>query len=418
MELFQQAKKSGIICNYGITDRFKSNYAVVDFILPLTAENATGMSLLAGVLGRGCKAYPEMDQIGRFLAKNYGAALHISAAKAGEMEILSFGVNYLNNDCAIDGEDIGGAVLSLLKELIFNPLLEAGSFNQRYVIQEKKNLEDKIAAQFNDKRIYSLNRCKALMCANEAYGIDELGDLELLASMDAAKLYAFYQKMLNEALVIIGYVGQEAGAAFEDLAEQFAAREQKILFAEIKNDVESVREIVEPMQLNQSKLNLGFRLGDAAVQNGAACRLFNVLYGGSANSKLFMNVREKLSLCYYCSSTIDRFKNVMFVSSGVESEKYEQVRAEIEAQLKAVACGDFSKEEFENAKAYLIDSIRGNLDNKSSIAASMVSNTLREELKSPEQEIEEIAALKKEDIIAIAQDIQLDTVYFLKGVRE
>lgn len=415
MEFVRKSINQGVTVNYGITDRFKSNYLSVDFILPLTAENATGMSLLAGVLSRGCKAFPQMDVISRFLAKNYGASLSIHAGKAGEMEIFTVSANFLNDAYAIDGEPIYDNMIAFLEELIFSPLVKGNGFYPEIFEQEVKNLSDKMAALFNDKRLFSLERCKAVMCADEPFGINEMGDEETLKSFSAESLYTFYKKMISEAFVVVSYVGKQKDLA-DTFVQSFCAR-KKLDFQSAIKTVSETKEVIEPMNLNQSKLNLGFRLGESAVKNGAACRLFNVLYGGSANSKLFMNVRERLSLCYYCSSSIDRFKNVMFVSSGIESEKYQQARDEIEAQLQAIAGGDFSDEEFQNAKAYLIDSVRGSYDSKSAIAAAMVSRTLRDEQKTMEQELEEIEAVTRDEVIMIAKEIKLDTVYLLKGVQ-
>ena len=417
MRFYREHLKQGVVCNYGITDQFKSSYISVDIILPLTVENATGMTLLSGVLSRGCKTYPQMDKISHFLAKNYGASLMINASKAGEMELLTVALRYLNNAYAIDGENIRENMISFLKELLFAPLVEEGGFFKDYVEQEKSNHADKIKGLFNDKRLYSLERCKELMCEGEPFGISEMGSLEQLDSITPQSLYAFYLKMMNEAFVTLSYVGADEGQILTDLAGAFAARDASVPLAIEGKKQDRVREIVDPMNLNQSKLNLGFRLGAAARENGAACRLFNVLYGGSANSKLFMNVRERLSRCYYCSSNIDRFKNVMFVSSGVEAEKYELARKEILAQLDAVKNGDFTDEEFESAKNYLVDSVRGTLDNKGAISASMTANTLRGEEKTPAQDIEETLAVRREDVVAVAAGVTLDTVYFLKGVQ-
>ncbi|MBQ7935888.1 MAG: insulinase family protein [Clostridia bacterium] len=417
MKFYQDQPRVGVVCNYGIADHFKTGYLSVDFVLPLTLENATGMSLLAGVISRGCKEYPRMDLISRYLARNYGASFSINANKAGELEILTFSFTYLNNEYAIDGEDIRGAVLALFREMVFHPLVENGGFLPEYVEQEKANHADKIKGIFNDKRVYSLERCKELMCRNEAFGIHDMGNIETLEGFDHQSLYAFFQKMMADAHVVISYVGKEQGHFLTDLADGFSAREDAMPQTFVCPQAGETREIVEPMDLNQSKLNLGFRLGDAALQNGAACRLFNLLYGGSATSKLFLNVRERLSLCYYCSSSIDRFKNVMFVSSGVEADKYEEARKEIEAQLAAIAEGAFTEEEFANAKAYLVDSIYGLSDSEGALASLMLSGTLRGVLKTPEQEIEEIQRVERETVIEIAKSVTLDTVYFLKGVH-
>jgi len=417
MKFNRENPKDGVICNYGYADNFKSSYISVDLALPLTAENATGMSLLAGVLGRGSKNYPSMDCISRYLAKNYGASFSIRSSKSGEMEFLSFSLSYLDNKYAIDGEDICESATALLKDMIFNPLADGGSFALDYVEQEKQNLSDRISGLFNDKRLYSLERCKELMFDKEAYGVGEMGDRETLGTFDAKSLYAFYEKVINQALVVITYVGKKSGFTLRGFSDMFAARKNAMPITQICNEVTSVREIIDPMELNQSKLNMGFRMSDAALKSPEACCLFNVLYGGSATSKLFMNVRERLSLCYYCSSQVDRFKNIVLVSSGIEASKYEQARKEIESQLAAVASGDFSEDELNDAKMYLIDSLYGMADSKSMLASKMISGVFRDELKTPEEEAEEIRKVTREMIMEIAAGVSLDTVYFLKGVQ-
>lgn len=417
MEFYQEKPRQGVVCNYGFTDYFKTAYFAVDFVMPLTEENATGLSLLSGVLSRGSEKYPQMDLISRFLAKHYGASFSINASKAGEMEILSLAFTHLDNEYAIDGEDLRGAVLSFIHEMLFKPLVSDGAFNREYVAQEKNNLADKITGLFNDKRVYSLERCKSIMCADEAYGIHDMGRPETLEQFDERSLYRFYEKMMSQAYIVISYVGKNHGYVLKDLADNFSDRCDKVADTEVRYDVGDADEVIEVMDLNQSKLNLGYRLGRTARKKGAACRLFNVLFGGSATSKLFMNVRERLSLCYYCSSNVDRFKNVMFVSSGVEASKYLDARSEIEAQLAAIANNDFSDDELQNAKLYLNDSIRGFYDSESALASLMISGTLRGEMKTPDQEIEDISRVTREDIIEIAKEAQLDTVYFLKGVH-
>ncbi len=417
MEMLQEMPRKGVIYNYGYTSHFKTGYLSVDFFMPLTKENATGMSLLAGVLSRGCRKFSGMDRISRYLAKNYGASLSITAGKVGEMESLTFAFSFLDRAYAIDGEDIRAAMVALFRALVFDPLIEDGAFRADYVEQEKKNLADKITGLFNDKRIWALERCKSLMCEGEAFGISESGDLETLEGFDPKNLYAFFQKLTKEAWVMATYVGQEKDRFMAKLLEDLPARENEMPATQVVPFSGKIKEIEEPMDLNQSKLTIGFRMGEAALADSAACRLFNVLYGGSATSKLFMNVRERLSLCYYCSSRLHRMKNVMFVASGIEADKYEEARSEIEHQLKAIADGDFSDEEMENARAYMIDSYRSLHDNQSALASLMVTGTLHQELHTPEEEIEAFKKVSREALIAVAKDVRLDTVYFLKGVH-
>ncbi|MBQ7095326.1 MAG: insulinase family protein [Clostridia bacterium] len=417
MELLQQMPCKGVIYNYGFADHFKTGYLSVDFFMPLTKENATGMSLLAGMLCRGCKKYPGMDLISRYLAKNYGASLSVTASKAGELEILTFAFSFLDREYTIDGEDVRRAMIALFRELVFAPLAENGAFRSDYMEQEKSNLIDKITGIFNDKRVYALEQCKSLMCENEAFGIGEYGDIELVKAYNEKSLYDYFRKLLDEAWVMVNYVGKERELFMDALTEGLSPRTTEMPSTQVVEFSGKVREIVDPLDLNQSKLTLGFRLGKAALEKPMACRLFNVLYGGSATSKLFMNVRERLSLCYYCSSRLDRLKNVMFVASGIEAEKYEQARNEIEHQLKNVAQGEFTQEEMDNAKAYLIDSFRSFYDNESALASMMITGTLHGKVCLPEEEIQAVQAVTREDLVAVAREVQLDTVYFLKGVH-
>lgn len=264
MQFYQDQLHRGVVCNYGIADHFKTGFLSVDFVLPLNEENATGMSLLAGVISRGCEQYPRMDLISRHLARYYGSAFSAAANKAGEMEILSLSYTYLNNDYAIDGEDIQSAVLDLMKEMIFRPLVQENGFLSEYVDQEKANLTDKIKGIFNDKRVYSLERCKELMCKDEAFGVHETGSIQCLEKFNEKSLYSFYRKMVEEAYVVVSYVGKEQGHFLSDFAKAFDDRTGEMPKTVICTTVDQLNEVTETMDLNQSKLNLGFRLGEAA----------------------------------------------------------------------------------------------------------------------------------------------------------
>ena len=416
MEFFQKQVKKGVICNYCRMDHIKTSFVSVDFLMPISEEIATSMSLLSGVLSRGCKELPSMDQISRYLSNYYGISFSINSDKAGEYVFLTFSAEYLNNEYAIDGKDIRAAVFCLIRNMIFDPLTENGHFKEDYVNQEISNLEDRIDGLLNDKRAYALSRCKEEMCSGEPYGINPLGSKASLKKTDALRLFDFYLKMIRDATVVITYVGENREKFPEDFAGLFTPRVNDLPATIIKPASSAAREIIESMELSQAKLNLGFRLGSAAQKKHAACRLFNVLYGASPTSRLFTNVREKRSLCYYCMSAVDRLKNVMFVICGIETENYDEARREILDQLSVVARGDFSEEEFMNAKAYLTDSIRGNCDSKSAIAAMMLAGTLLGAPESPEREIAEIESVSREDVMEIASETVLDTVFLLKGV--
>lgn len=409
---------SGIVRNDIFSDNFKSDSITLHFFVPLKKETATMISLLTLVLKRGNTRYGEMDKIGEYLEKNYGAVLNISTAKAGETQELTFVANFLDDRFAIDGEPIADNIISLMYSTIFDPITENGGFKATFVKQEKQNLRDKILSLINDKRGYSLEKCKQSMFKDEAYGVYEQGDVDMLENITPKSLYEYYLTLLDSAKLFISYAGYERDTEklFAPILEKLDRGNRIALETQIVDNVNRVNYVTEPMNVAQSKLNIGFRLGENAKNDFFALRMFNVIFGGSPTSKLFMNVREKLSLCYYCASTIDALKNVMFVYSGIETENYEKARDEIFAQLELMKKGEFSNEEFENARAYLIDSIVQAGDSLNALIALRVSAIITGHGLSPEEQIEQIKKVTPERVVNVASSIVTDTVYLLKGI--
>ena len=203
---------------------------------------------------------------------------------------------------------------------------------------------------------------------------------------------------------------------FSNILKKLDKTSRPVFKTVIDNTPREINTVVEPMGVAQSKLNIGLRMGKAAMDDPFAARVFNAVYGGTATSKLFANVRERLSLCYYCASSVDYQKNVMFVYSGIETENYEKARDEIFNQLELVKKGDFSDEELSNAVASLVDSYVQIGDSLGSLIAHRVSSDLLGISLSREEQIEQIKSVTRERVIAVAQDITADTVYLLKGI--
>ncbi len=410
--------KSGIIKSDIFSDNFKSDCISLNFFVPLKKNTATMIALLTGVLKRGNAKYGEMDTVGEYLEKNYGAILNITTGKAGEMQELNFIASFLDDRFAIDNEPVAENIIDLLYSTVFEPILENGAFKASFVEQEKQNLRDKILSLLNDKRAYSLEKCKQAMFKTEDYGTYELGDITMLDDITPESLYKFYLQLINSAMLFVNYAGYERDTdfLFKPILDKLDKGNRTVPQTLVRDSVSNVRYETEEMNVAQSKLNIGFRLGAPAKDDFFALRMFNVIYGGSPTSKLFMNVREKLSLCYYCASTIDALKNVMFVYSGIETEDYEKARDEILAQLELMKNGDFSKDEFENARAYVIDSLVQAGDSLASLISINVSAIIAGHNMTPSQQIEQIKDVTPERVKAVANGILTDTVYLLKGV--
>ncbi len=419
MEYKSYKTESGITRHDILCDNFKTACITVDFFIKLDKVNASYLSLISAVLKRGNEKYGEMDKIGEFLDKNYGASFGVSVAKAGDMQRLSITCVYMDDRYALDGEAVSQNMVSLIESTLFAPLTENGAFKSAFVEQEKRNLKDKIASLVNEKRQYSLEKCKQTMFKDDIYGVYEQGDPEIIDKITPKGLYDFFIDTVKTAMVYICYAGskKDTELLFKPLLQKLDTENRSVLSTVVNNTVGDTTYKTEPMPVAQSKLNLGFRLGKLAKADPFATRLFNVIYGASATSKLFNNVRERLSLCYYCASTIDFIKNVMFVYSGIETCNYQKAHDEILFQLNEIKSGNITEDEFNNAKAGLIDSYIQIGDSLSSLIENRISTNLAGITLSRDEQIEQVKAVTLERVIAVSQDIALDTVYLLKGTE-
>lgn len=404
------------------TENFKTNFISIDFLLPLNEKSAAPLSLLSQVLGRGCEKYGEMEKISALLEKLYGAEISIQTNRIGEYQSLSFDLSFLRERFLPDTSNISDTALDLLFSIIAEPITENGVFRADFVAQEKQNLIDKINAVINDKRRYALLRCRELMFQGEPYGVFELGREEAVSNIDAATLYAFYQSLLRVAPVFVSVIGEDGDLAdkVKEKLRRVGVADERILEGQTqgKNAVGKVRYFEDVFDLSQSKLCMGFRLGKTAQQYPQAARLFNVVYGGSPTSKLFMNVRERLSLCYYCSSMLDPLKNIMFVSSGISADKFEAAKDEILRQLQDMREGKIAKEEFENAKIYLLDTFRSIKDSQARQGALALQQGVLGITEDLDEMIRGIQEVTVQQVVEVAKDTELDTIYLMKGKME
>ena len=397
------------------TDNFKFNSYTMNFLIPLNEKNATYASLLSQVLKRGNEKYGKMDKIVARLEELYGVNITVSSDKFGEMLAFSVQCYCMDDAFALDGEQIFESTLDLMSNILFHPLRENGLFRSDFFSQEKSNHADTIRGIINDKRVFSMMRCKEIMFESSNYRFSSNGTLDCLEQITNASLYSFYQDVLARSSIVVTYIGRKT--AVKDLTEKYfmplLSGENLLTVKSAYKVPAEVRYAEESYDVAQGKLCLGFRFTKPA--DYFAARLFNVIFGGSPTSKLFMNVREKLSLCYYCSSVIDPLAHALFISSGIEFENYQIALDEIIKQFEDIKNGVISTEEFENGKVYLLDFIKGMRDSHSALLADKLRNYFLEIDYTPEQQLDIVSNLTKEQIIQVASCLELDTVYFLKG---
>jgi predicted Zn-dependent peptidase len=418
-ELKQYEIAKGITLNTITSDKFKTNYLSVNFLRPLSKEEASLSALLPMVLKRGCAALPNMKEIGRELDLLYGAKLEVQVRKKGEVQIAGLSLAFLDDGYALEKEDISGRAVALLCDIFLHPLVEDGGFKKEYVESEKKNLADLIEAQINDKRTYAMNRCYEEMCKDEAFGVSEYGQIEAVRAITAESLYRYYKSLINSAKIEFFYIGKAPERIAKTIKPNFLDIE-RVDPAELKTLIVKksfkVREVVEELPVAQGKLSLGFRTGIAAGDKEfPALQLMSAVYGGGPTSRLFMNVRERLSLCYYCASRLERIKGVMLVFSGIEVAQKERAQAEILAQLEAVKGNKFTDEELEAARMSLINSYKSIQDSMAGLEDWYLGQIASGSIQSLDDAARNIAEVSREEVVRAAQTVTLDTIYFLKG---
>ena len=405
------------------TDRFKTGCLNVNFVRPLTPEEAPLAALLPSVALRGTRRHPDIRSISAFLDEHYGASVGTLARKKGEILTTGFFADFPEEGLLPPGERVFGPVVDFLGELLFEPRLVDGRIPADVFEGEKRNLLDTIDWRLNDKRTYSVYRMIRTMCAGEAYGVPRLGERPEAEAITPEGLLAWYRRMLRHSRVELFYMGarpqDEVADALRDMLSPLERDAVDPVGTKVLRTAGPVREVVETLDVLQGKLCIGLRTGITGDDpDFPALMLLNAVFGAGTTSKLFLNVREKLSLCYYASSSIDRFKGLMIISSGIESANYARAKDEIFRQLDACVRGEISAEELENARRAILSALRASLDSPSRMDEYSLGCALSGRDEDVETLMGRIRAVTKDEVCAAAGKLSVDTIYFLKGAAQ
>ena len=405
------------------TNKFKSAYLSVTLLAPLEPETAAANALIPSVLRRGTAAHPDMESLSAALDELYGGAIEPAVRRKGETQCVGFVASFLDDAYALNGEKILESAAALLGELLLRPYTQDGIFCPDYTAGERANLIDRIRGQINDKRSYATHRLIQLMCGEEAFGTDKLGDETTAAAITPASLWQRYQDLLRTAAVEVYYCGsaqpERVEAALRSALSGLPVNEARVVpDCEVRIHAGTQPRVVEEaLDVTQGKLAMGFRTGGITCweEEYPALAMCSAVFGGTTLSKLFLNVREKLSLCYYASSMLEKLKGLMLVSSGIEFDKYQTARDEILAQLEAVRRGEIADWELEGARRTLISGHLATLDDQ----ARQEEFWLGQAAAGLDTTIQELAGqfetITREQVAQAARKLELDTIYFLKG---
>ena len=410
----------GVYLTYLPAVKFKTNYLSAQFIAPLRRETAALNALLPPVLRRGTAALPDLARMEAHLDMLYGASVSASVRKMGEAQTFGFLGSIIDDACALDGKPLLEPLAALLGDLVCHPALEDGGLVPAYVEGERAIQIDAIRSVINEKRAYANKRLLEEMCDEEPFGLSHIGEGDTASAITPSILTSHYRRQLAKSPLELFYCGkgelprvQDAlAAAFADLPREDVAPIGPIT----RRPARSTPKIVtEALDVTQGKLGLGFRI---SVEDDAANMLLNAMFGGTSNAKLFMNVREKLSLCYYASSRLHRYKGLLTVASGIEFANVRTACEEILAQLEAMRTGDWEPWELESAKSGYRNALLSAGDSARQMEDFYLGQLVAGQDDTPEGLLAKIEAVTPERIQAAAQSAVLDTVYFLKGKEE
>ena len=400
-------------------DRFKQNVLSLQFLRPMCREEASLNALLPAVLLRGTEQYPDLQAITQHLDELYGAAVSTLVRRVGDYQTVGVYCGFMDDRFALEGDRVLAPMMAFLEEILLHPVLEEGVFQKGIVESEKKNLIATIESQLNDKRAYAMAQLLKTMCREDSFGLPRLGEPEAVAAIEAGPLYAHYRKLLRESPIQIFYVGSAESDYVESLLKPWLSRlnrDLNALPAQTAFQMCEGSDGEETMEVAQGKLCMGFT---TPITNRCpefpAMQLMNTIFGAGMTSKLFMNVREKLSLCYSVGSGYYGTKGIVTVSAGIDCDKEQLTREEILRQLEGCKRGDITEAELNAAKEAVLSSLRATHDSPGAIEGYYATAALSGMNMTPAQYMEAVEAVTLEQVVAAAGTLQLHSTYFLKG---
>jgi len=413
-DMKRYAISEGVSLNCFTDERFKTLRISVDLLIPLAEDTAEIYGVLPSLVSRATENYPDYTLFGQKLADLYGSSINSNVGKVGGYQVISLSAGGIASRYAFAGEDMVEELSSLLFGILFHPLKdETGLFPEEGFRQEQRQILENFDAEFNDKILYARQKCLEAVFEGLPQGLNRYGKREKVAALTRGEVSGAWDTLLKQAkyeIFVLGDCSPDISLfekAFSGYGRQYAALPLVPHSGEVKT-------ITEDLQLSQSKLVMAFK-ADMQPEERMAFRLMSAVFGGTPSAKLFVNVREKMGLCYYCSSRFYPETAILTVESGVETENIQRARDAILEQLQSLQAGELSEDEIQSAKLAMSNSFRSVEDSLDAVESWYLGQCFFETLQAPESAVQEVMGISKEQIISAAKKVKLDTVYMLKG---
>lgn len=400
-----------------ITDkRYKKNLISVAFSTQLSEETATENVIVPLLLTKCNSKLPSYKAFNNKMSRLYASGIGGTTGRQYDLQTISFGAYYLDDVYALAGEKMTEIMTDILIDCLTSPVTENGVFTAKFIELEKKTAIDNIETAINDKRSYAIERAMKTICKGEPASVCSYGTVEKAKLITPDSAYKAYRRMLETMPCEIICTGC---SNFDGVAEKFATAFEKAGRHDIENTTIALspvktqtEEVTERLTVNQSKLVLGFK---SHSDDDAALVLLQKIFGGTTSSKLFQNVREKMSLCYYCSAARNDLKGIMLVNSGVENENIEKTKEAVIDQLEEIKNGSFTDEDINFAEMAIKNDLKSVADSAGNVSNWYFDCIRKNDIVTPEEKLERYLGVSKERIIAAAKSMVLDSVYVLTG---
>ena len=419
MNYIEKTIKKGIKLHILNTDKFKTNLVAVFLTTKLEKETVTPNALISAILRRGTNNLKTQEEISKKLEELYGASFDCGIDKTGDNQVLKFYIQTINDDYIPQQEkNMLKTSIENIFDIVFNPLTEKEGFKKEYVDQEKKNMKQRIEGRVDNKARYALDRCIEEMYKDKPYGLYKFEDVNSLENIDENNLYKTYEKLIDECKIdifISGNINDEVEDIIKENENIKKLKERDAKYNTTSEKPEGKKgEIIEKMSVTQGKLVMGLDLNIQNEDEKYYTLVYNNILGGSANSKIFQNVREKASLAYSAGSSYFKYKNNIFINCGIEISNYEKAVELIKAQIEDMKNNNFTNEELENAKNSIIATIKTIDDEQDTLIIYYFGQELSNNKNTIEDYIKKIEETKREDVLNIANKVEINTIYFLR----
>lgn len=414
--------KEGITLHLIQTNKFKTNLLSVFLTTPLTKEKVTFNALIPAVLRRGSKNRQTQEEISKALEEMYGASFNCGIDKIGDDQVLKFYLETINNRFLPSEEENNlEKAIKILLEIVFNPYLENNTFSREYVEGEKVNLKQVIDGKKDSKAVYAYERCIEEMYQSNPFGLYKYGNIEDIDQINCENLYDQYTELIKRCKIDIFLSGDIEESIKESIInneniKQLVDRTPDYVINNIetrKKDKKEEEIVKEEMDISQGKLVIGLDILNEEEKDKYVALVYNAILGGTPTSKMFQNVREKNSLAYTASSTFLRQKANVFIKCGIEIENFEKALEIIKQQIEDMKQGDFTQTNIEEAKANIISTINFIPEEQDTELIYYFSQELSGYKMGYEEYRNQIKEINKEEIVKLAQKIQINTIFFL-----